>query len=112
MNNNEIIAKYLPANTDIKIHNNFLTFEITHALLKEIVCDLYRKHNLPLKIITATDERGENGCFKIFYVFGVPKENVFLAPFIRIESSEEFPSLTSEIHEASTYEGKLKLFWA
>ncbi|MEK7130156.1 MAG: NADH-quinone oxidoreductase subunit C [Patescibacteria group bacterium] len=111
MNNNEIIAKYLPANTDIKIHNNFLTFEITHALLKEIVCDLYRKHNLPLKIITATDERGENGCFKIFYVFGVPKENVFLAPFIRIESSEEFPSLTSEIHEASTYERKIKTFF-
>ena len=36
MNNNEIIAKYLPANTDIKIHNNFLTFEITHALLKRL----------------------------------------------------------------------------
>lgn len=111
MNNNEIIAKYLPANADVKIHNNFIAFEIPHSSLKEIVCDLYQRHNLPLKIITATDEKTENGCFKVFYVFGVPKENVFLAPFIRLESSEEFPSLTSEIHEASTYERKIKTFF-
>ncbi len=111
MNNNEIIAKYLPAHADVKINNNFIAFEIPHSSLKEIVCDLYRKHNLPLKTITAADERGENGCFKIFYAFGVPKENVFVAPFIRIESSGEFPSLTPEIHEASTYERKIKTFF-
>ena len=111
MNNNEIIAKYLPAHADVKINDNFIAFEIPHSSLKEIVCDLYRKHNLPLKTITAADEKGENGCFKIFYVFGVPKENVFLASFIRIESSGEFPSLTSEIHEASTYERKIKTFF-
>lgn len=111
MNNNEIIAKYLPSNADVKIHNNLIAFEIPHSSLKEIVYDLYQNHSLPLKTITATDERAENGCFKIFYVFGVPKENVFLAPFIRLESSEEFPSLTSEIHEASTYERKIKTFF-
>src|SRR3989344_5477467 len=111
MNHSEIIAKYISANADIKIHNNLFAFEVSHSSLKEIVCDLYRKHNLPLKTITAADEREENGCFKIFYVFGAPKENVFLAPFIRLESSVEFPSLTSEIHEASTYERKIKTFF-
>ena len=111
MNHSEIIAKYISANADIKIHNNLFAFEVSHSSIKEVVCDLYRKHNLPLKTITAADEREENGCFKIFYVFGVPKENVFLAPFIRIESFGEFPSLTLDIHEASTYERKIKTFF-
>ena len=111
MNHSEIIAKYLPAHADVKIHNNFIAFEIPHSSLKEIVCDLYRKHNLPLKMITASDERESDHCFKIFYIFGVPKENIFIAPFIRLESAEEFPSLTSEIHEASTYERKIKTFF-
>lgn len=111
MNNNEIIAKYLPAHSDAKIHNNFIAFEISHTLLKEVVGDLYRKHDLPLKTITAADERKENNCFKIFYVFGVPKENYFIAPYIRLINTEEFPSLTDEIHEASTYERKIKTFF-
>ena len=43
------------------------------------------------------------------YLFGVPKENVFLAPYILV--NDEFPSLTPLIHEASTYERKIMSFF-
>jgi Ni,Fe-hydrogenase III large subunit len=64
-----------------------------------------------LKTITVADERKENGCFKIFYVFGLPKENIFFAPYIELKNTEEFPSISKNIHEASGYERKIKTFF-
>ena len=56
--------------------------------------------------------KGEKtAALKYFMYSEYRKKMYFLAPFIRIESSEEFPSLTSEIHEASTYERKIKTFF-
>ena len=41
---------------------------------------LYRRHRLPLKMITAFDEREATGSFRIMYLFGVPRENLFPGP--------------------------------
>ena len=99
--------RYLPPNACGTEYGNIFAYEVApDAILEE--CDrLYRA--LPLKIITAFDERQETGAFRIMYLFGIPRENRFLAPFIRVK--EAFPSLTPSIHEASTYERKIKTFF-
>ena len=43
------------------------------------------------------------------YVFGIPSENLFLAPYILVRRG--FPSLTPTFHEASIYERKIKTFF-
>jgi Ni,Fe-hydrogenase III large subunit len=62
-----------------------------------------------LKIITALDERESDGFFKIIYVFGVPKENIFLAPYILVK--DEFSSVSSVCMEAALYERRIQTFF-
>ena len=54
---------------------------------------------------------GMQRCFKIFYIFGIPKEHLFIIPFIRLEGTEEFPSVAPGIHEAWNYERKIAAFF-
>jgi len=35
-------------------------------------------------MITAFDEREATGSFRIMYLFGIPKANLFIAPFILV----------------------------
>ena len=105
----ENIQQYIPKNTTTKWHGNTAVFEVSHAEIVEVAQALYK--NLPLKLITAADERQESGVFKIFYVFGVPKENAFVVPFIQLKNTKEFPSLTPTIHEAWGYERKIRTFF-
>lgn len=107
----ENIQQYIPENIETKIYGNSVVFEIYLSQVKEIIGDLYNKSNLPLKIITATDEREEGGCFKIWYVFGVPKENIFLIAFIKLKDTIEFPSVADIVHEAWNYERRIKTFF-
>ncbi len=102
-----LIEQYLPLKANVTEYGNIVAYEVEPgAIVKE--CErLYRR--LPLKIITAFDERQESEAFRIMYLFGIPRENRFLAPFIRVK--EAFPSLTPSIHEASTYERKIKTFF-
>jgi Ni,Fe-hydrogenase III large subunit/Ni,Fe-hydrogenase III component G len=79
--------------------------------IKQVIVDLNNNENLSLKLITATDEKKESGCFKIWYIFGVPGENVFIAPFIKIKDKTEFPSLTLDIPKVSNYERKIQTFF-
>lgn len=99
--------RYLPPKAAISEYGRIAAYELQPGAVVEECRRLYR--DLPLKIITAFDERQETGAFRIMYLFGVPRENRFLAPFIRVR--EAFPSLTPVIHEASTYERKIKTFF-
>lgn len=105
------IEKYIPKNVRAEIHGNAAVFEVGASVIQALANDLYRDKNLSLKIITTTDERKENGCFKIWYVFGVPKENLFIIPFIKLSGTEEFPSLAQAIHEAWNYERNIQTFF-
>lgn len=109
MQSDKIIKKYIPADFKTTVSGNMISYQVPVEKILGTCQKLYRQHSLPIKIITAQDIREESGFFKIIYVFGVPKENVFLAPYILVK--DEFPSLTQLIHEASNYERKIYSFF-
>lgn len=90
--------------------DNLVEFEVTAAEVGAVAADLLQK-GLSLKLIDATDERKENGCFKIWYVFGVPGDNLFVVPVVRLEKTTEFPSIISVTIGAAGYERKIKSFF-
>ena len=91
------------------VTGNLIAFEVKPGEIVAVCESLYLHHQAPLKIITAFDERRETGLFRIMYVFGLPKKNVILAPYIRVR--DEFPSLTPSFHEASIHERKIRTFF-
>ncbi|MEK7594926.1 MAG: NADH-quinone oxidoreductase subunit C [Patescibacteria group bacterium] len=102
---------YLPKNVSAQIDGDVASFEVSVDEITEIVRNLHVDKNLTLKLIDVTDERAESGCFKVWYVFGAPEDGLFIAPYIRLEKTEEFPSVTSVIHAAGNYERKIKTFF-
>ena len=107
----EIIKKYLGDKFTAELEGDTVAFAVPINEIASVCHDLYHNHNLPLKIITAADERNQGGGFRIFYVFGSPQENIFFTPYIILKNEEEFPSITNDIHEASGYERKIKSFF-
>ncbi len=105
------LKKYLPENFHFDPSENTATFEVPIDTIVATIKEMYADEALSLKIITATDERNESGYFKIWYVFGAPKENIFLVPFICVKNADEFPSVSPFIHEAWNYERKIKTFF-
>jgi len=109
--NDKKIKQYIPLDCPVEFFNNSAIFEVESSKIIELVRSLYQDKGLTFKLVTATDERKINGCFKIWYIFGLPKENFFVVPYIRLKDTIEFPSLSSIIHEAWTYERKIKTFF-
>jgi len=107
----EKIKNYIPKNAKVEFFGNTAIFEISSFDLKNEILNLHKNKKLLLKLVTATDERKENGCFKIWYIFGSPKENIFIIPFIKVKESEEFPSISLIIHKAWNYENKISSFF-
>jgi Ni,Fe-hydrogenase III large subunit/Ni,Fe-hydrogenase III component G len=105
----QIIDRYLPDDVPCTVHGNVVVCEIAPDQIVAVCEKLSRAHDLPLKTIAAFDERSVSGFFRIMYLFGVPPENVFIAPCILVR--DEFPSLTPSLHVASTYERKIKTFF-
>ncbi|HUC89989.1 MAG TPA: NADH-quinone oxidoreductase subunit C [Patescibacteria group bacterium] len=103
--------QYLPDGLSAEIHDNVATFEVQPSDILRVVHELSAEKKLTFKLLDATDERAENGCFKIWYVFGVPGANLFVTPYIRIAKTEEFPSINSVVHAAGQYERKVKDFF-
>lgn len=108
---NENLQQYIPENAKIERLDNAVVFEVSVSVIKEVAHDLLRNKNLSLKLITATDERKDRGCFKIWYIFGEPKEHAFIVPFIQLKNAEEFPSLAPAIQEALNDERKIQTFF-
>jgi len=106
-----IIKKYIADKFAAKKEGNVIVFAVPIEQITEVCKQYYFEHKLQLKTITATDERNDDAGFKIFYVFGVPNENIFLAPYIVLKKQEEYPSITKDIHEASGYERRIKTFF-
>jgi Ni,Fe-hydrogenase III large subunit/Ni,Fe-hydrogenase III component G len=105
----QIIKKLLPKNVSPEIFGNIAAFEVSSNEITAVCKNLYFEQKLPLKTITAIDEGNNN--FKVMYVFGIPNENIFLTPYLQLNDSTTFPSLVNEIHEASSYERKIKTFF-
>lgn len=111
MTQEQIIEKYISSAFKVEKQGNVLAFNVPTAEIIKVCKQLYFEHNLQLKTITATDERKEGAGFKILYVFGLPKENIFLAPYIILKDKEEFPSITKDIQQAAWHERKIKTFF-
>ena len=107
----ENIQQYLPPNTKAEISGNLAIFPVPVLSIQEVVADLCANKKLPLMLITATDERESSGCFKVWYVFGVPRQNIYIAPFIELKGTIQFPSVAGIIHEAINHERKIKTFF-
>lgn len=107
----EIINKYLDKDIKVEKSTNLILFHTPANSIVKICRNLLEKHRLQLKTIKATDERDENGYFKIFYVFGIPESDFFLVPYLQIKNTHEFPSLTPFIHQASFYELEICSFF-
>jgi len=105
------IQQFIPKDAQVEFHNNSAIFEVSTLEIKKVASDLYANKNLSLKLIAATDERAENGYFKIWYLFACPKENVFIVPFLELKNITEFPSLSNVIHNAWSYEKKINTFF-
>lgn len=107
----ELIEKYVSKNYQVKTDGNVLTYEVLSNDILKVVTALYFEQKLPLKTITAVDERKECGRFRVLYVFGVPGSNVFLVPYIVLSSTEKFPSITKQIQQAAWHERKIRTFF-
>ncbi len=91
---------------------NRILFEVRTADLSRVIQTLKKTHALPLKTVAGSDERGTGSGFRIYYVFGIPKENIFLIPFLSVDPKESsFPSLTAEDQEFAMYEREILTFF-
>ncbi len=102
----KIQTQYLPSGTLAKKEGNLLVFAQSENELKETVRRLYKKEELRLKTIVCSDMLREHGIFRIYYVFGIPNEGIFLAPYF--ETKKEFPSFAADFQEFSAYEREIK----
>jgi len=104
------LIKYLPAEIINTTNKEIVMFEVKNEEIIDLCDGLHNDCGLPLKLMTATDDRSTSSCFKIYYIFGVPEKNYFLVPYIRV-TDEKFPSVVKRIHEASVFEKKIKTFF-
>lgn len=104
------LQQFIPKDAKVEFFQNAGIFEVSLSQIRVVARDLQSK-NLSLRLITATDERKEHGCFKIWYIFASPKESAFIIPFIQLKNTEEFPSLSSVFHESGNYERKIRTFF-
>ncbi len=94
------------------VEGNRVLFEVSAEALPQVIRTLKKTHSLPLKTVSATDERASNRNFRIYYVFGVPKENCFLIPYLTVDADKpSFPSLTPEDQEFAMYEREILTFF-
>lgn len=105
------IKQFLPTGANVEFTDNAAYLEIPREEIKNLAKKLRLENQFPLKLITATDERQTCGCFKVWYVFGVPSEKSYIVPFIKLKENEDFPTLFPEIHEAWNFERKIKTFF-
>lgn len=111
MEQDEVIKRFFLSGYDVKKDGKVYSFAVSRNVLTDVCKEFYFEYKLQLKIITALDERSENGGFRIMYVFGVPGENIFLIPYIVLKDREDFPSISYYIHEAAGYERKIATFF-
>ncbi len=101
-----VLEQYLGEKSGVHRDGNVISVAVSTEKIVRLCDQLYHEHHLPLKTITAVDDRAATGHFRLLYVFGIPEEHCFLV--LSISVTAEFPSLTPSIHEASNYERKIK----
>ncbi|HWZ66059.1 MAG TPA: NADH-quinone oxidoreductase subunit C [Patescibacteria group bacterium] len=106
----ELFKKYIPDDAKVSYDTKTAIFEVSAADIREVVSNLLKKH-LSLKLIDATDERADDGGFRVWYVFGVPGDDLFVMPFICLDDGDTLPSLAGITVAALNYERKIQEFF-
>lgn len=104
MTQTEIIKKYVPEGTPAQVHGRAIFFDVRADDLVPVCTKLSREYELPLKTMLAEDDRAHDDSFKVFYVFGVPGENYFVVPTLKLAGTFEYPSLANDCYQAALYE--------
>ena len=73
------IEQYLPCEATVHEYGNLFA-HLTQDDITQHCEQLYRHHRLPLKMITAFDEREATGSFRIMYSSAFPRRICFLPP--------------------------------
>ena len=107
----EIFSQFIPEQYTTYREGNIILFSVPKENIGTVARELYHEHKLQLKTITAMDVSNGNEEFRIYYVFGVPQDNIFIVPFIILKQSTEFPSIVRDVHEAVLYERKINSFF-
>lgn len=108
MTHTDIIKKYLPEDTKTTMHGRTIIASVSSEALPEVVLLLSRHHDLPVTTVFAVDDRAALDSFKIYYVFGVPKEHYFIALMLTLKGTTDFPSLAGICQAATLYEGRMQ----
>ncbi|MFA6074341.1 MAG: NADH-quinone oxidoreductase subunit C [Negativicutes bacterium] len=103
--------KYIPDGAKVELSANVVSFEVEIYNIEQVISDLHNVGKLPLKLITATVEQESQNQFRIWYVFGAPDCRMFIVPYIRLQNTQKFPSVTAIVHKALNFERKIKTFF-
>ncbi len=107
---NQNLSSYL-SGMDAEYFDTVATFEVRTADILTVLIELRDVHGLSLKLVTATDEREPNGCFKIWYVFTAAKAGITVIPYIKLTSELQFSSIALVFPEAFNYERQINTFF-
>ena len=107
----EDILKKIQLDIHPRQFGNLTLFEIKPENLKMVLRVFSHEMHLPLKTVCAKNMKTSVGEYGIFYIFGVPKENYFLAPYILVGKDFAFPSGVDVMHELSLYEREIHTFF-
>ncbi len=105
------IMHFFPQGTETYTEGNITFFHISIADIVRITKNIISEGEWSFKFITATDERSEKSFFRVWYVFGNPKEQSYMILFITLRDTLEFPSITGHLYEAWNYERKIHTFF-
>ena len=83
--------------------------ENAHAELPEICSVLARTYKATFVTLVPNDERAINGMFCVYYVFSVPREDLFLILGVTVDPAQrELPSISMNIDGATWFEREMK----
>jgi len=105
------ISQLFPAGTRTFTEGRITFFEVQASDIVRVTKDMTTEKEWVFKLMTATDERTENGCFKIWYVFGNQTQQRFVIFFSILRDTLEFPSITGHLYEAWNYERRIHTFF-
>lgn len=106
---NEILSRYGLNHLPSKQESNLLIVSIPQEILPGEARKLLDEHAFDLKTVVATDERQAGRDFVIRYIFGLPKESLFIVLEIDVDQyTLTFPSLVFVSQSFSIYEQEIR----
>jgi len=93
---------------EVYISHNETYITVKKETIKKLADFIYRRLDLPLISMFATDERKIEGFFKIHYVFSGKKDAFIILKINVDEKVPEYPSITPKIAAANWYEREIQ----